>query len=154
MGAERRWISRSVEETQTIAAQIASQSQAGDLFALYGDLASGKTTFTKGFCRARGVQMPVTSPTFTLINEYQDDIPIYHFDCYRLSDESELYSLGYEEYFFSPGIVLIEWAERAEGLLPPETIRMRFSHRFDEPNSREIIMECTEDRKSLCASLP
>lgn len=153
MSVERHWISRAVEETQAIAAQIALQAQPGDLFALYGDLASGKTTFTKGFCRARGVQMPVTSPTFTLINEYQNDIPIYHFDCYRLSDESELYSLGYEEYFYGKGIVLLEWAERVEGLLPAETIKMRFSHRFDEPDSREIRMECTEERESLCESL-
>ena len=95
----------------------------------------------------------MTSPTFTLINEYRGDVPIYHFDCYRLSDESELYSLGYEEYFYADGIVLIEWADRVEGLLPPETFRIYFSHRFQEEHVREIAME-KSSQESSCVSSP
>lgn len=151
MPKDRHWISYSIEATQRIAAEIAAQASRGDIYALYGELASGKTTFTQGFCKALGVDMPVTSPTFTLINEYRGDLPIYHFDCYRLADESELYSLGYEEYFYGEGVVIIEWAERVENLLPPDTIRIRFAHRFEEEHSREIQMIQTQ-QESVCAS--
>lgn len=151
---QNTWESTSVQETQKLAARMASQAEPGDIFALYGQLASGKTTFVQGFCAARGVSVPVNSPTFTLINEYPGEVPLYHFDCYRLSGESEMYSLGYEEYFFGRGIVLIEWADRIERLLPDNTIHVRFEHNFSRENSRTIHLQSTKHRKELCVSLP
>ncbi len=148
------WESTSVEETQELAARMAKQAEPGDIFALYGQLASGKTTFVQGFCAARGIRAPVNSPTFTLINEYPGDVPVYHFDCYRLSGESEMPSLGYEEYFFGQGIVLIEWADRIAPLLPDYTIHVRFEHNFSREDSRTIHLESAKHREKLCVSWP
>ena len=151
---QRTWASTSVQNTQALAARLAQQAEPGDIFALTGQLASGKTTFVQGFCAARGVTVPVNSPTFTLINEYPGDVPLYHFDCYRLTDESELHSLGFEEYFYGRGIVLIEWADRIASLLPDYSIHIRFEHNFSRENSRTIYLESTKHREELCVSLP
>jgi len=154
MPVTRTWHSGAVAETRELAAQLARQALAGDIFALYGDLASGKTTFVQGFCAARTVTEPVNSPTFTLINEYSGDVPIYHFDCYRLRDENDLLSLGYEEYFYGEGIVLIEWADRVQSLLPDYTIHLHFAHAFTRETSRIIRMESSTNREELCVSWP
>ncbi len=151
---QRTWESTSVQNTQALAARLAQQAEPGDIFALTGQLASGKTTFVQGFCAARGVTVPVNSPTFTLINEYPGDVPLYHFDCYRLTDEGELHSLGYEEYFYGRGIVLIEWADRIASLLPDYAIHIRFEHNFSREHSRTIYLESTKRREELCVSLP
>jgi len=148
------WHSESVDHTRDLAARLAREARPGDIFALYGDLASGKTTFVQGFCAALDVTEPVNSPTFTLINEYSGNLPVYHFDCYRLNDASDLISLGYEEYFYGEGIVLIEWAERVETLLPEYTIRLRFSHAFTTETARVIRMESPQTREELCVSWP
>lgn len=147
------WTSHSVGETQILAASLAQYAQAGDVFALYGNLASGKTTFVQGFCQSLGVTTPVSSPTFTLINEYSGTFPIYHFDCYRLENEEELFSLGYEEYFYGEGLVLIEWADRVHSLLPAYSIELTFQHEFSQETSRKILLECPDTRKELCTSL-
>ncbi|MCF7805783.1 MAG: tRNA (adenosine(37)-N6)-threonylcarbamoyltransferase complex ATPase subunit type 1 TsaE [Candidatus Marinimicrobia bacterium] len=138
MSEPHAWNTNSPEETKELAQRFAKSANPGDIFALYGDLASGKTTFVQGFCEALNVTEPVTSPTFTLINEYTGRIPVYHFDCYRLESEEELYSLGFEEYFYGDGIVLIEWADRVEGLLPNECIRLFFQHDFSGESVRQI----------------
>lgn len=95
-------------------------------FAFYGPMGSGKTTFIKAVCRAMGAADLVTSPTFTLVNEYHTsgEKLIYHFDLYRIQTVSELYDLGYEEYFWGPHVLFIEWPEQAESLLPEETLRV------------------------------
>ena len=152
--ADKNWQTDSPAETQSLAATIAQQSKPGDIFALYGDLASGKTTFVQGFCEALHVTIPVTSPTFTLINEYPGDMPVYHFDCYRLNDETELYALGFEEYFYGEGIVLLEWAERVERLLPDFTIRLYFQHNFQGDHNRSIRLKTSNQRMDLCTALP
>lgn len=144
----------SPDETQTLAAQIARQAQSGDIYALYGNLASGKTTFVQGFCRALHVNEKVTSPTFTLINEYTGDLPLYHFDCYRLDSADELFSLGYEEYFYGDGVVLIEWADRIETLLPDTVTRIYFKHVYSNATTRSIELHASEAREDLCDSLP
>ena len=154
MTGERRWITHSPEETAQLGAALARESRQGDIFALYGDLASGKTTFIKGFCGELNVEGPVTSPTFTLINEYPGRLPVYHFDCYRLDSHEELYDLGYEEYFYGDGVVAIEWADRAEALLPPSAVRLDFRHDFGRENTRTIILQTSSEREDLCSSLP
>jgi tRNA threonylcarbamoyladenosine biosynthesis protein TsaE len=113
----------------------------GAVVALTGNLGAGKTTLAKAIARGLGVTDAVTSPTFSLIHEYRSGrLPFYHFDVYRLEDESEMYELGYEEYFFSEGVTLVEWADRIEGLLPENAIRVRLAYGAD-PETREVILE-------------
>jgi len=154
MGTRKKWKTKTPAETQAIAASLARQMNPGDIIALYGNLASGKTTFVQGVCEALQVQEPVTSPTYTLINEYAGTMPVYHFDCYRIEGPEEFYGLGYEEYFFGEGIVLIEWADRVESLLPEYTIRIRLEHNFTHEGSRTIQLDAAKSREELCASLP
>ena len=105
-----KYTSNSVDNTNIIAADLASKMQGGEIILLSGDLGAGKTTFTKAFCKALGVTDNVTSPTFTFMREYMGKFPIYHFDMYRVTDEDELYELGLYEYLDSEnGICLIEW---------------------------------------------
>ncbi len=110
-------------ETQELGRELGQGLEPGELVAFRGDLGSGKTCMIQGICQALEVADYVTSPTFILINEYAGQLrgqylPVYHFDLYRLSGAGELEDLGAEEYFYGQGICLIEWAERAEGLLP------------------------------------
>lgn len=119
-----------VEATEALGRQIGTDLNSGDVLALYGDLGAGKTHFVKGICAAFGVPPEqVTSPTFTLVNEYDGAaFPIYHIDAYRLRSLDEFFELGYEEYLFGNGLCLIEWPEKVEPLLPPYTLRLRLTH--------------------------
>lgn len=112
-------------ETQKWGERLGAQLQAGDIVALVGDLGAGKTTFVKGLARGLGVDAPVTSPTFALVNEYQGRLPVYHFDVYRLDDPSQLEDIGYEEYFFGDGITVVEWADMIPQYLPEEVVQVR-----------------------------
>ncbi|MBT8399592.1 MAG: tRNA (adenosine(37)-N6)-threonylcarbamoyltransferase complex ATPase subunit type 1 TsaE [Rhodothermia bacterium] len=121
----------SPEATQALGRELGARLTSGAIVALYGDLGAGKTQLAKGICKGVGINPEtVSSPTFTLINEYSGgDLSVYHIDAYRLKTLDEFLSLGYEDYFFGDGITLIEWPERIEGVLPPETIRLRLEHR-------------------------
>ncbi|SHK67604.1 tRNA (adenosine(37)-N6)-threonylcarbamoyltransferase complex ATPase subunit type 1 TsaE [Desulforamulus aeronauticus] len=112
----------SSEETRQFGEKMALLLQAGDIICLNGDLGAGKTAFSQGVARGLGVTSHVTSPTFTLINEYEGRLPLYHFDVYRLGDSEEMADLGYEEYFYGPGVCLVEWAELVEDVLPEERL--------------------------------
>lgn len=112
----------SPQETRKLAISMAQLIQPGDIICLNGDLGAGKTAFSQGVAVGLGVEVPVTSPTFTLINEYQGRLPIYHFDVYRLEGSEEMYDIGYEEYFYGQGVCLIEWAQRVESVLPKERL--------------------------------
>ena len=144
-----RSYTKSPEATQALGAEIAKRLKPGTVVALFGDLGSGKTCLAQGICRAMGVRDHVTSPTFIMINEYRgrlesSEIPIYHFDLYRLRDPIELYELGYEEYFYDDGICLIEWAERAEELLPEDALRVYL--RYISDNERAVVVLNGTDR--------
>ncbi len=97
------------------------------IFAFYGEMGAGKTTFIAAICRALGVTEPITSPTFAIVNEYEAEADgiIYHFDCYRLETIQDALNIGIEEYFADGNICLIEWAENIEPLLPKETVKVR-----------------------------
>lgn len=111
--------SYSPEDTYELGRRLGSEAEPGQIYCLTGDLGTGKTLFTKGFAKGLGIEEPVTSPTFTIIQEYEDGrLPFYHFDVYRIADVEEMYELGYEEYFYGNGAVLIEWSELIEELLP------------------------------------
>ncbi|OAT79960.1 tRNA (adenosine(37)-N6)-threonylcarbamoyltransferase complex ATPase subunit type 1 TsaE [Desulfotomaculum copahuensis] len=110
----------------------------GDLICLSGELGAGKTVLARGVARGLGVAGPVTSPTFTLINEYDGRLPFYHLDVYRLGGEEEMADLGYEEYFYGSGVTLVEWAERVAGVLPGERLEIMIQGNFNDPDKREI----------------
>ncbi|MGN0299115.1 MAG: tRNA (adenosine(37)-N6)-threonylcarbamoyltransferase complex ATPase subunit type 1 TsaE [Lachnospiraceae bacterium] len=113
----------SPEETWEIGKEIAKAAQAGQIFCLDGDLGTGKTVFTQGFAAGLGITEPVSSPTFTIVQIYEEGkLPLYHFDVYRIGDIEEMDEIGYEEYFFGEGVCLIEWAALIEEIIPQSAI--------------------------------
>lgn len=132
---------RSAKETFQLGADFSAQLSAGSIVTFKGELGAGKTTCIKGVCAGLGVQQPVTSPTFTLINEYVGRLPVYHFDFYRIHAKIEVMDLGLSEYFDGDGVCLIEWPEVIKTLLPQH--RYEF-HLTWEPatmiNTRHIII--------------
>jgi tRNA threonylcarbamoyladenosine biosynthesis protein TsaE len=133
--------SNSVKETESIAEEYAASSvEPGDIICLHGDLGAGKTQFVKGFVRAFGLSgNEVNSPTFTIINEYEGSLPIFHFDCYRLEHEEEALEIGAEEYFYGNGVCIIEWPERILSVLPESRKEIHLKHKAK--NRREIIFQ-------------
>lgn len=115
--------SYSPKETFAIGKEIGEHLKPGDVYCLIGDLGVGKTVFTQGLAKGLGIEEPINSPTFTIIQEYHEGrIPLYHFDVYRIGDVSEMDELGYEEYFYGDGACLIEWGNLIEEILPKETV--------------------------------
>jgi len=137
--ADTRHVTRSPADTRALAAKLTAQcSGTTTVLALYGDLGSGKTCFVQGMADALGMTVPVTSPTFTLVNEYAGPAqPLIHIDLYRLHNADEALAMGFEEYLESGDMVAIEWPERAEDLLPAHTLRLHF-RALQEPSHREI----------------
>ncbi len=115
------------EMTQKIAATFARDLKVGDIICLYGDLGVGKTAFVQGLAQGLCVKDYVTSPTFTIVNEYMGSIPLYHFDVYRIDDEDELYEIGFEEYLNGNGICVIEWSEKIVDFLPMQRYDVKIS---------------------------
>ncbi|MDW7678964.1 MAG: tRNA (adenosine(37)-N6)-threonylcarbamoyltransferase complex ATPase subunit type 1 TsaE [bacterium] len=132
----------SEQETIKLGENLSRYLMPGDVVALLGELGSGKTCLVRGICKGLECADQVTSPTFTLINEYRGRFPVYHFDFYRLESEQEIFDLGYEEYFFGDGICLVEWAERALPLLPQNYIEIRLRSFFEpgRQNCRELSL--------------
>lgn len=119
---------RSLEETFALGKKIGEMARPGEIYTLTGDLGVGKTVFTQGVAAGLGITEPVSSPTFTIIQEYDSGrLPFYHFDVYRIGDIEEMDEIGYDDYFFGQGICLIEWANLIEEILPE--------------NRREIVIE-------------
>ncbi|MEA1939724.1 MAG: tRNA (adenosine(37)-N6)-threonylcarbamoyltransferase complex ATPase subunit type 1 TsaE [Candidatus Caldatribacteriota bacterium] len=117
-------ITKSPEETKKIGEKIAKLIKSGDILLFFGELGAGKTCFIQGIAEELKVKDYVTSPSFTIINEYQGKIPIYHFDLFRLNNFEEIVDLGYEEYFYGNGLTLVEWAEKLEKNLPVEYLKI------------------------------
>ncbi|MGM0546723.1 MAG: tRNA (adenosine(37)-N6)-threonylcarbamoyltransferase complex ATPase subunit type 1 TsaE [Bacteroidota bacterium] len=132
-------------ESETIARgrEFVSDLKAGDIVCLTGDLGAGKTHFVKGMAQGLGInQNEVSSPTFTLINEYYGKMPLYHFDCYRMESPQEAMEIGAEEYFYGNGVSVIEWPERIESLLPHEVIWI--SIEAPDRNTRKFVIRKRE----------
>lgn len=110
------------QETFALGEKIGKEAQPGDIYALLGDLGVGKTVFTKGLAKGLGVKEHVSSPTFTILQVYDEGrLPLYHFDVYRIGDPEEMDEIGYEDCFFGEGVCLVEWANLIEELMPPQT---------------------------------
>ncbi len=130
--------SHSSEETMNFASDLASKLNVGDVVVLSGELGAGKTKFTEGFLKYFGLDNEISSPTFSIVNEYKkNDLNIYHFDVYRLEDVDEFYAIGGEEYF-SSGICIIEWGEIIEDALPQNCIRINFEKDLSDENIRYL----------------
>lgn len=138
-----QFISKNENDTKNFVKELASLLKKQDVLVLTGDLGSGKTKFTEGILSYFGLEDEISSPTFTIVNEYQkDDIKIYHFDVYRLEDSSEFYEIGGEEYFEN-GICLIEWGELIEDALPNQYLHITFSKDDKNENVRILNINTT-----------
>ena len=134
-------ITNSEEETIALAKKVAKQLDKNSIIVLTGDLGSGKTKFTEGILTYYGLENEISSPTFTLVNEYNtNDFNIYHFDVYRLADEDEFFAIGGEEYF-EKGACIIEWGEMIEKILPKNYIKFSFSKDEEIDDKRYIKIE-------------
>ncbi len=130
--------SNSPDETIDIAKEYSRTVNSGEVVCLYGELGSGKTHFVRGFVQGFGISGDVvTSPTFTIINEYDGDTPIFHFDCYRLEHYREAVEIGAEEYLHGNGVCIVEWPDRISELLPPDAIKITLN--VLDKEKREII---------------
>lgn len=133
-----KFISKNELDTKNFAKKFASMLKPTDVVVLTGELGSGKTKFVEGFLSFFGLENEISSPTFTIVNEYKkDDINIYHFDVYRLEDSSEFYEIGGEEYFLN-GICLIEWGELIKDVLPKNYIHITFEKDINNENIRTL----------------
>jgi len=137
------FISYNEDETIIWGEKISRFFEPGDVIGFFGDLGSGKTRTINGICKGLNCGDQVSSPTFTLINEYRGKFPVYHFDLYRIESEQEIFDLGYEEYFYNDGICLIEWAEKVQSLLPLDHIEIYLKGFFEpgKENIREILFK-------------
>ena len=135
------YISNNEIDTMNFAKKLASKLNNGDIVVLSGDLGSGKTKFTEGFLTYFGLENEISSPTFTIVNEYsKNDINIYHFDVYRLSSSDEFYAIGGDQYFEN-GICIIEWGEQIKEVLPKEYLHITFERNLDTPSKRILNLE-------------
>ena len=142
------YVTNNEEETKEFAKKIASKLKIGDVIVLSGELGSGKTKFTEGILTYFGLEQEISSPTFTIVNEYTSkNINIYHFDVYRLADIDEFYAIGGEEYF-TKGICIIEWGEMIEEILPKNYIKIKFEKDANNTNKRILKIETKEEREN------
>ncbi len=137
-----KFISRSEEETEKFAMEIAEKFNESPTFLLFGNLGAGKTAFTRGLSKGYGSSERVSSPTFTLVHEYFGDKNIYHFDLYRLESEEELFDIGFEDYFKEGTVRVIEWPDNFLSSMPSDAVKVRISYGEDE-NTRIIEVEET-----------
>lgn len=139
----RVWESRSPQETFSIGEELGRLAVPGQVYTLIGELGTGKTVFTQGVAAGLGIVGPVHSPTFTIMQVYEEGrLPFYHFDVYRIGDAEEMEEIGYEEYFFGEGVCLIEWADLIPELLPHDRIRITIEKDLEKGfDYRRIVMK-------------
>lgn len=134
----REYITNGEEETEALGSRLGERLTPGAVVAYTGDLGAGKTAFTRGMARGLGITDRVTSPTFTIVNEYDGGrLPLFHFDMYRLSSSEELFEIGWEDYLARGGVCAVEWSENVEDALEEDTIRVEI--RRGEMDSQRYI---------------
>ena len=133
----------SPEETYRLGEELGSKARPGEVYCLNGDLGVGKTAFTQGFAAGLGIGEPVNSPTFTILQEYDDgNMPFYHFDVYRIGDVSEMDEIGYEDCFYGEGVCLIEWSNLIREILPEHTVEVTIEKDLEKGfDYRKITVE-------------
>ena len=133
------FITHSVEETEALGARVAASLKGGDVIAYTGELGMGKTAFTRGLARGLSCRGRVSSPTFTIVNEYEGTVPLFHFDMYRLSCADELFDIGWEDYLARGGVCAVEWSERVSEIFDPDTISVAFARHSENENCDGIL---------------
>lgn len=135
------YISHSAAETEELGRQLGQSLRSGAVVAFLGGLGMGKTAFTRGLARGIGCQDRVTSPTFTIVNEYEGDLPLFHFDMYRLTDSDALFDIGWEDYLDRGGVCAVEWSENVADAMPEDAIYVTIARHPENENWRIITME-------------
>ena len=127
-------------ETETVreGENLGRSLEPGAVVALFGGLGAGKTVFTRGLALGLGVESNVSSPTFTIVNEYPGETPLFHFDMYRLEGESELFEIGWDDYLERDGVCVVEWSEKVPGAIPPHAIMVKLETLGENERSLEI----------------
>lgn len=135
--------SKSEKDTYDLGKSLGRSARSGQIFCLDGDLGCGKTVFCAGFAKGLGIDTPICSPTFTILQIYEEGrLPLYHFDVYRISDPSEMEEVGFDEYIFSEGVSLIEWGRMIEEILPAQTIFVTIEKDLEKgPDFRKITVD-------------
>lgn len=136
-------VCNSLEETHQLSVSFGKGLREGDIVCFFGDLGAGKTTFIKGIVEGVGdyPSESVNSPTFSYLNIYKGNITLYHFDLYRLRDEDEFLSMGFDEYLYAGGICCVEWSEKIAGLIPTDAIRVEMTHLGENRRSVRIVSQ-------------
>lgn len=135
----KHYYSDSYDETLRIAAEFSGTLKCGDVLCMYGDLGVGKTAFVQGLAKGLGIDEPITSPTFTIVNEYEGKLPLYHFDVYRIADSDEMYEVGFDEYVYGEGVSVIEWPQLIADILPETRYDITISKDFDKGENYRTI---------------
>ena len=135
-----QFLSHSTQETEAIGEELAQKLRGGDVLAFTGSLGMGKTAFTRGLARGLGCRGRVTSPTFTIVNEYEGRTPLFHFDMYRLGSSDELFDIGWDDYLARGGVWAVEWSERVSDALPEDTIFVDIARTDEHEDWRTITV--------------
>ena len=135
-----QFLSHSTQETEAIGEELAQKLRGGDVLAFTGSLGMGKTAFTRGLARGLGCRGRVTSPTFTIVNEYEGRTPLFHFDMYRLGSSDELFDIGWDDYLARGGVCAVEWSERVSAALPDDTIYVDIARTDEHEDWRTITV--------------
>ena len=140
------YLSHSVSETEEIGALLAAKLHRGSVVAYRGGLGMGKTAFTRGLAKGLGCRGRVTSPTFTIVNEYSGKTPLFHFDMYRLDDSDALFDIGWEDYLERGGVCAVEWSENVADALPDDTVYVTIARHETEDDWRRITITGGEEK--------
>lgn len=132
-------VCNNTKETEKFGLALGSKLKGSDVICLNGDLGAGKTTLTKSIGKGMGIDDYITSPTFNIINEYYSDLNLYHFDTYRLENIDDVEYLGFDEYFYSDGVCIIEWADRIKEFLPDQYLELNIKKRDDDKREIELV---------------
>ena len=135
-----QFVSHSTQETEQFGEEVAKSLRGGDVLAFTGSLGMGKTAFIRGLARGLGCRGRVTSPTFTIVNEYDGKTPLFHFDMYRLGSSDELFDIGWDDYLARGGVCAVEWSERVSDALPEDTIYVDIARGEEDENTRTITV--------------
>ena len=135
------FLSHSVSETENLGCRLASVLSPGSVVAYQGGLGMGKTAFTRGLARGLECRARVTSPTFTIVNEYEGRMPLFHFDMYRLPDEDALFDIGWEDYLDRGGVCAVEWSEQVADAMPEDTVYVTIARHPQQEDWRIITIE-------------